>query len=137
LDVREERTMQRERKQKTVRALVYYPDRRGGQVEEIEDSLKGYQALVGGSIEGWSMGSGITMYCNGNGIAEGLPHNPNSDRLPHPVPGVFFFTSTDAEANEAELTEADIAALRARPEPEPVPREGGGRGAVRGGDRTP
>lgn len=58
----------------TIRAVIVDPD---GTVRntEIENSLGGFQAVVGGYIEG-VFGNVATVYVNEEGLLMGLPPNP-------------------------------------------------------------
>jgi hypothetical protein len=58
----------------TIRVLIVDPDGTH-RVTEIEQSLGGFQAVVGGYIEG-VFGRVATVYVNEEGLLTGLPPNP-------------------------------------------------------------
>ena|SRR3990167_1879763 len=50
-------------------------------IGEVPNKLSAWQILVGGDVERVQFGDDAVLYCNENGIAEGLPRNDTASRL--------------------------------------------------------
>lgn len=96
---------------KTIRVLVVEP-MKPCRVQEVADDLAALQAIVGGHIEAVSpFNDSVTIICNEEGIALGLPPNrPLVDRNGQSydtILGTFFITGVKGE-NFASLTDDQI-----------------------------
>lgn len=74
--------------------------------------LEYMQAIVGGYLEGVSLGHGLCLYCNEEGKLQGLL--PNRVVRGDTIVGDFLVTRVDAEGETVSLTDEDIATLTAR-----------------------
>jgi hypothetical protein len=62
-----------------VHALVAHTDGRISE-HQVRDDLATLQAHVGGDVEYLALTSGVGLFCNGNGLFDGLPHNDLATR---------------------------------------------------------
>lgn len=77
---------------------------------EIDDSLAGMQAAVGGYIETVSLLGGAVLVCNEEGKLQGLQANR---RLGHDVIcGDFFVTASNDEGDFVSLSDEQVASAK-------------------------
>jgi hypothetical protein len=84
-------------------------------VEDIDASLDGLQAIVGGDIESVALtGTDLTAYIHGEGKYEGLARNPRATAIAHLFPGDFIAGTmivlgpVDDEGNDTPLNPSDL-----------------------------
>lgn len=64
-----------------MKVLVIEPGSQTATVREVAHTLTAFQELVGGDIEGLTLGSGVTAYINEGGKGLGLPVNVVADEI--------------------------------------------------------
>ena len=74
------------------------------QVEEIDDTLKAFQRIVGGLIESVPNGYGVVLFCNEDGRFLNLPFNRQ-------CLGDFFFSQADKHGKSISLSDSEIEIL--------------------------
>jgi hypothetical protein len=76
---------------------------------ELENELSALQEVVGGYIEAVSLPNGIVLWCNEEGLLEGLPQNLIllGDRSV-PIVGDALFTSADVKGETIGLNELQM-----------------------------
>jgi hypothetical protein len=87
--------------------VVHVPVGEEPKVIEVENTLESLQALVGGYIEHRSMGRGLALICNEEGVPLKLPQNGCG------MLGPYFFTKVNQEGDEVSLTEEECDMIRA------------------------
>lgn len=89
--------------------IVIFPVNGEPEVRAITGTLKEMQEIVGGYIEAVSYG-GYTLWCNEEGIMEGLPFNRYVG--PHAIVGTFFVSREDNEGEMITLNRKDIEKVK-------------------------
>jgi hypothetical protein len=96
-----------------IRALVFEP----GQPpvsRSIENTLKAFQATVGGYLEMVrSPIPGTVIYCNEEGKLRGLPANRRHPGIGDVLVGTFFAVGFTAAGNETHLMPSQMEAIAA------------------------
>jgi hypothetical protein len=78
-------------------------------IEEIKDDIDVMQGIVGGYIEVISVGDGMHMVCNEDGIRDGLKHNFRTDT--GIIYGDVFFARSDEKGDFKSVSQKDHEAL--------------------------
>ncbi len=89
---------------KTIDVMVFEPGM-DGEVREIENSLEGMQAVVGGYIESVTLSDTLVAICNEEGRLIGLPTNRFG------FVGTFFITRSDGGEDFTNLTADDLKVI--------------------------
>ena len=97
---------ERERMSKQI-CVVGVRSGRDARAETIGDSLEAMQTFVGGDIEMHGLGDGISLVCNEDGMALGLPQNGCG------LLGPYFFTKTNEEGDSVSLSDEEATACMA------------------------
>jgi len=79
---------------------------------ETVSGLRDMQLIVGGYIEGVYLDEETTLYCNENGIGQGLPFNRNVEG--HQILGDFFIQKTGRGEEAQSLSAADVSRWKER-----------------------
>ncbi len=90
--------------------VLFVPVGRAPAPRMVEDNLEAMQALVGGYLDAVILSGRIILFCNEDGIEQGLPVNRTVPaRSEHvEIRGDFFVTRFDADGNSVSLTDVEI-----------------------------
>lgn len=75
-------------------------------VIEIENSMEGFQAEVGGGFTMVHVDD-LDLWCNDEGLINGMPFNRRVGD--HAIHGDFFFARHDDDGNSTSITAVDVA----------------------------
>lgn len=92
----------------TIRVLVYRPGE-PSKVEDLQNTLEAWQALVGGYVESVPLGDGICLLCNEEGKGQGLA--PNFALPGDIIVGPAFFCRSKS-SSMVSLTDTDITRIQ-------------------------
>jgi hypothetical protein len=93
--------------------VLFFPVGGSAEVRHVEgDTLRAFQKLVGGYVEGMNLEDGLQLICNEEGKLTGLPPNRHVQAVGDVILGPFVVSRHDAQGEAVDVTDADVEKYR-------------------------